>query len=82
MFGDTFFKLFHVHDQLKMLDKQLEASLASLEAQKAHATKWMHQQNVRIMVQAEETASARKPMADFFAMNLKLLRALDGISTV
>lgn len=68
------------YTQLAKLDKQLEASLANLEAQKVHASKWMHQQNVRIMVQAEESVAARMPMADFFAANLKLLRAIEQMS--
>lgn len=66
--------------QLKRLDAQLAASFESLEAQKLHATKWMNQQNVRIMVQAEETAPARVPMAAFFVINMKLQRALNDLT--
>jgi hypothetical protein len=69
-----------VQAELVKLDKQLAESMASLEAQKVHASKWMHQQNVRIVVQAEENAACRLPMSDFLSLQLTMLKALNSMS--
>ena len=53
--------------------------MAALQTQKAQAAKWMNQQNVRIMIQAEETKAAKAAVADLFRFQRELLRALAAI---
>jgi hypothetical protein len=50
--------------------------MEALEQQKAQAGKWMHQQNLRIMIQAEEGIAARRAMAEFFTLQKNLLNQL------
>lgn len=65
--------------ELRRLDSHLETAMAALQTQKAQAAKWMNQQNVRIMIQAEETKAAKAAVADLFRFQRELLRALAAI---